>query len=84
MHTTFGEHQCSQHCLSICNLPCAAVCVDSAPLVAEWSSHFSVSSVRIPTHPGTGQPSAQFPVTVLCGPHSGPCNQHQLRGAENY
>jgi len=54
--------------------PYAAVCVDSAPLAAEWSSHFSVSSVHIPTHPGTGRPSAQFPVTVLCGPHSGPAH----------
>lgn len=83
MHT-FGEHQCSQHRWSVCNLPCAVVCVDSAPLAAEWSSHFSVSSVHIPTHPGTVRPSVQFPVTVLCGPHSGPCNQHQLGGVGNY
>jgi hypothetical protein len=80
MHTTFGEHQCSQQCWNVCNLPCAAVCVDSAPPAAEWSSHFSVSSDHIPIHPGTGRPSAQFPVTVLCGPHSDLCNQHQLGG----
>jgi hypothetical protein len=52
--------------------PCAEVCADSALPVAECSTHSSASSGHIPTHPGTGRPSAQFPVAVLYGPHSGP------------